>query len=248
MVFDLTSGTVDRPFHDRHVVPTILSVAAHIVVVGAVVGAALFLLTEGLPEPPQVMLVFVTDVAPPPPPPPPPSPGPVSRPEPSEPESSPVPTVVEPRLVAPLATPSAIVAERSFGPGAGVTGGVPGGVPGGVVGGVVGGLVVDAPPPPAPAETDPVRVGGNIKTPALIRRVEPIYPKAAVAANLTGLVLLEAIVNEHGKVTDITVLRSRGVLDQAAIDAVSQWRYEPLLLNGIPRAFVLTVSLNFSVG
>jgi protein TonB len=93
----------------------------------------------------------------------------------------------------------------------------------------------------------PVRIGGNIQAPTLIRRDEPIYPDIAVAAKVTGIVILEATVNERGEVVDVKVLRSIMLLDKAAIDAVKQWRYSPVLLNGTPRSFVLTVTLSFSI-
>ena len=44
------------------------------------------------------------------------------------------------------------------------------------------------------------------------------------------------------------MLRSRGILDQPAVRAVEQWRYEPLLLNGQPTPFILTVTVSFSLG
>ena len=43
------------------------------------------------------------------------------------------------------------------------------------------------------------------------------------------------------------MLRSVKFLDEAAIEAVKQWRYSPLVLNGVPTPFVLSVTLNFSV-
>jgi protein TonB len=92
-----------------------------------------------------------------------------------------------------------------------------------------------------------VRIGGNIQPPTLIRRVEPVYPDIAILARVTGVVILEATVNERGEVVNVVVLRSIKMLDQAAIDAVKQWRYSPVLLNGTPRSFVLTVTLSFSI-
>jgi protein TonB len=127
----------------------------------------------------------------------------------------------------------------------GVEGGVPGGVPGGIFAGVVGGDIAAPPPPPAPRA--PVRVGGDLKAPALIHRVEPVYPAIAVAANVQATIILEATVNELGYVQDVRVLRSHKLLDQAAIDAVRQWRYSPLMLNDRPASFVLTVVLTFSL-
>jgi protein TonB len=62
-----------------------------------------------------------------------------------------------------------------------------------------------------------------------------------------GVVILEAVVDREGSVEDVRVLRSIPLLDRAAIDAVRQWRYSPLLLNGRPERFVLTVTVSFSL-
>jgi protein TonB len=75
--------------------------------------------------------------------------------------------------------------------------------------------------------------------------VEPIYPDIAVRAHVEGLVILEAIVDRDGHVEDVRVLRSMPLLDRAALDAVRQWQYSPLLLNGRPEPFVLTVVVSF---
>jgi protein TonB len=151
--------------------------------------------------------------------------------------------------------PREIVEETRLDTGSteGVPGGVEGGIPGGVVGGVVGGILSDLPPPPPPppppaaVAREPVRVGGELKAPALIERVEPEYPPLAVRAQVQGVVILEAVVDRQGSVEDVRVLRSIPLLDRAAIDAVRQWRYSPLLLNGRPERFVLTVTVSFSL-
>src|SRR6185503_4738138 len=133
-------------------------------------------------------------------------------------------------------------------------GGVEGGVPGGVTGGVVGGILSSAPPPPppppppAPVMRAPVRIGGQITAPALLHRVEPTYPEMARFAQLSGMVILEAVVGTDGCVESVTILRSRHLLlDKASTEALLQWRYSPLVLNGIPTPFVLTVTFNFNV-
>ena len=151
-----------------------------------------------------------------------------------------------------MEAPREIVAEtfvEEAGSDEGVPGGVEGGVPGGVVGGVVGGLVSERPPPPPPPAVGraPVRIGGALKAPALVERVEPEYPPLAVRAQVQGVVILEAIVDRDGRVEDVRVLRSIPLLDQAALAAVQQWRYSPLLLNGTPERFVLTVTVSFSL-
>jgi TonB family protein len=61
-------------------------------------------------------------------------------------------------------------------------------------------------------------------------------------------VILEAIVDRDGAVAEVKVLRSAGaLLDREALLAVRQWRYSPLVLNGIPERFILTVTLSFSL-
>jgi protein TonB len=95
---------------------------------------------------------------------------------------------------------------------------------------------------------DPVRVGGQIQEPRLLKRVDPIYPPLAVSAQLQGIVILEAIVDREGLVEQVRVIRSaNGLLDKAAIDAVKQWKYVPLILNGEPARFILTVVLSFNL-
>jgi len=131
----------------------------------------------------------------------------------------------------------------------GVEGGVPGGIPGGIVGGLTAADVVLPPPapPPAPVDFAPVRVGGAVTAPALVTRVAPEYPNIAVNAKIQGVVILEAVVGRDGGVEEVKILRSIPLLDAAAIAAVRQWRYSPLLLNGEPQRFVLTVTLSFSL-
>ena len=121
---------------------------------------------------------------------------------------------------------------------------------GGVIGGIVGGIETAAPPPPPappPAPRTPVRVGGQLSEPRVLLRVPPVYPELAARAQIQGFVILEATVDEAGAVQNIKVLRSVKFLEEAAIDALKQWRYEPLPLNGQPQPFVLTVSMVFSV-
>lgn len=244
-MFDLTAGNVDRPFHDKHVVPTVFSIATHIVIVGSVVGAAMFWMTGGLPDVPS-MMAFVAEMPAPPPPPPPPAPA--ARPKAPE-APKPVPSTGQ--LSFPVEAPREIGSESSidFGDEEGLPGGVEGGIPGGVVGGVVGGLLTELPPPPPPLPQTlpPVRIGGQIRSATIIRRVEPVYPDFAVQAHVQGVVILEATVNEQGEVVNVEILRSIKLLDKAALEAVKQWRYSPVLLNGTPRSFIVTVTLNFSI-
>src|SRR5205814_2250905 len=147
-------------------------------------------------------------------------------------------------FAAPVEAPAEIVPEPIGTAIADV--GVAGGVQGGIAGGVVGSLpaIVEGPPPP-PVSHEPVRIGGQVSAPALVKRIEPIYPAIAQMAAIDGIVILDAIVDEHGRVQSVKVLRGHPLLAKAATDAVQQWEYEPLKLNGTPTAFELTVSLWF---
>jgi periplasmic protein TonB len=93
-----------------------------------------------------------------------------------------------------------------------------------------------------------VRVGGQIKAPAKIRNVHPIYPQIAQSARVQGIVIIEATIDRGGKVTETRVIRSVPLLDQAALDAVRQWEYEPTLLNGVAVPVIMTVTVNFTLG
>ena len=57
------------------------------------------------------------------------------------------------------------------------------------------------------------------------------------------MLILEAEVDVRGYVKAVKVLRGHPLFDEAATDAVKQWRYQPLLLNGEPTGFVLTVTM-----
>jgi TonB family protein len=81
---------------------------------------------------------------------------------------------------------------------------------------------------------------------AFVAAVDPERPHRALTACRRNLIL-EATVGRDGRVEDVRVLRSLPFLDQAAKDAVLQWRYAPLLLNGKPERFILTVTLTFNL-
>jgi protein TonB len=98
-------------------------------------------------------------------------------------------------------------------------------------------------PPPEPAA--PIRPHSGMKAPVKTRDVAPVYPAIAREAHVSGVVILEAVLNAQGGVESVRVLRSIPLLDQAAIDAVHQWRYTPTLLNGQPVPVVITVTVNF---
>ena len=91
-----------------------------------------------------------------------------------------------------------------------------------------------------------IRVGGQIRPPIRIKEVAPLYPAIAQSARVQGDVVIEATIDEEGKVADARVVKSVPLLDQAALDAVRQWEYRPSLLNGVPTAVVTTVTIKFT--
>jgi TonB family protein len=111
------------------------------------------------------------------------------------------------------------------------------------------------PPPPPPPGQDPividgqtaVRIGGSIGPPRKLKDVRPVYPDEAQKSRVQGVVIVEAVVDALGSVRETKVLRSIPMLDQAAVDAVQQWEFQPTLLNGVPVPVVMTVTVNFTL-
>ncbi len=92
-------------------------------------------------------------------------------------------------------------------------------------------------------------VGEEVTAPQLIEKVQPAYPVDLRAARVDGKVVLHAVIDEQGNVTAVEVLRSsrHEGLDNAAIDAVRQWRYKPATMEGTPVKVHFTVVVNFTV-
>lgn len=106
---------------------------------------------------------------------------------------------------------------------------------------------VAADPAAYPPGQAPVRVGGNIKVPTKIKNVAPVYPAEAQANGITGLVVLETVIDTDGNVYSARVLRSVPLLDEAAMEAVKQWKFTPTLLDGVPVPVMMTVTVNFTL-
>jgi protein TonB len=204
-----------------------LSVLAHAVGLAAL--AVVPLVAAGLLPTPESVLVFAAAPAAPPLPPPPAL------------AHAPIATsvVLPNRDAAPLEAPAQITAEpapQGLLPIRGVSEGIPAGLP-------AGGLRLAAPPDTPPPAF--VRPGGAIKEPRKIHDVTPAYPAIAIAAKAEGMVIIDATISKEGDVVDATVLRSQPLLDQAALDAVRQWKFTPTTLNGVPVEVRMTVTVNF---
>jgi periplasmic protein TonB len=94
-----------------------------------------------------------------------------------------------------------------------------------------------------------IRIGGNVEAAKVITKVQPIYPMSAKVAGAQGSVLLHAVVSKDGKPLQLEVLNSEinPDLARAAVEAVSQWRYQPTLLNGEPVEVDCTITVKFTL-
>jgi len=134
----------------------------------------------------------------------------------------------------------------------GVVGGVPGGIPGGQLGGVIGSVIsssnsLAAVPKFVPATPTRVRISGGVTKGMLIHREEPTYPTLARAARVQGDVVLSAIIDTNGQITNLQLVSGHPMLVPAALAAVKQWRYKPYLLNGQPVEVETTITVIFTL-
>ncbi len=90
-----------------------------------------------------------------------------------------------------------------------------------------------------------IKISQGVSQGLLIKRVQPIYPPAALKAHAEGAVQIEATINKEGTVINPKVLRGDAVLARAALDAVRQWRYKPYYLDGEPVEIQTQITVNF---
>jgi protein TonB len=91
----------------------------------------------------------------------------------------------------------------------------------------------------------PLPVGGDVKAAKLISSVAPVYPTLAKNQHVSGNVLIDALIDANGHVTTMKVISGPPLLQQAAMDAVRQWKYQPASLDGKAVPMHLTVTLQF---
>jgi len=210
--------------------------------------------TDTLPS--TQLTSFLTAPPPPPPPPPPPVAAEVKvvRVVPRQFDAG--------RLLAPKSIPKdiAMIKEDEAPPpsaGMGVVGGMAGGMAGGMPGGVIGGMIsnipVAAPPPPppvkaaAPAAPQRIRVGGNVQEARLSKKIVPTYPPLARSARIAGVVRFNAVIGTDGHIQNLQLVTGHPLLVPSAQAAVSQWVYQPTLLNGEPVEVMTQIDVNFTL-
>jgi len=232
----------------RRIVFLPIVIAIHAVLVGVLIISSVWSVTY-IEEPPLQVTLFAA------PPPPPPAARPARQPQQQQtqqPKPQPQPQAEVAPIVIPEYTPEILPAETfseaevvqgveggiDWGVEGGVEGGVPGGIPGGVPGGIPGGG-------PVRVET----VGGTPPKP--LSPIQCTYPEAARRLRLEGIVVLEAIILKNGTVGSVRILRSLNeLLDQAAVDCLRAYRFEPGKINDRPvdSYYVLTVRYTLQGG
>jgi protein TonB len=108
------------------------------------------------------------------------------------------------------------------------------------------------PPPPPPPVTEvtvskPITVTSDVQAAKLIRKVQPVYPRLAIMARLSGTVRLTGIIGKDGLIQQLQVIDGPPLLVQAAVDAVRQWVYRPTMLNNKPVEVIAPIIVNFTL-
>jgi protein TonB len=240
-------GMLDRPTEYRHRNPMewAVSVGIHVLIVTAVVVVPL-LFTQAIDL--HNFQVTYLELPKPPAAAPAPAPPVVQK------IARPVRSIAPSRFTAPITIPKTITIARDEGlpdvNAGGVIGGIPGGETGGTLGGILGGTGSGPAPPIAttkPEKGTVLRVGGDVKPPRQILRIEPQYPLIARKAHVYGFVLIDAVIDEHGNVIQAHAISGPGLLIESSLEAVRQWKYEPTYLNGVPVSIAMNVQVIYSL-
>jgi protein TonB len=92
-----------------------------------------------------------------------------------------------------------------------------------------------------------IRIGGNVANSQLKHRVQPRYPQEARDNRIQGTVRLHVVLSTAGKVQQLEIVSGDPILAKAALEAVRQWEYKPMLLNREPVEVDTTVDVVFSL-
>lgn len=79
-----------------------------------------------------------------------------------------------------------------------------------------------------------------------LKRVDPVYPQKAVEKRIEGAVIMEVVIDSKGRITNVNITKGEHpLLNEAAVQAVKQWIYQPYLVKGVAKAVKFTVVLDF---
>jgi periplasmic protein TonB len=129
----------------------------------------------------------------------------------------------------------------------GPTGTGPGTPDGPVIPGLLSGTHPVMPALPTPTVSRVIRTSTMLEG-SLIRKVQPPYPPLAKSARIQGSVVLFAVISKTGTIENLRLISGHPMLASAAIEAVSQWRYRPYILNNEPVEVETQITVNFILG
>ncbi len=102
--------------------------------------------------------------------------------------------------------------------------------------------------PPSAEPDGPIMVGGDVRAPEKIAAPQPQYTEIARKARIQGVVIVQAIIDKDGNVTNVKVLKGLPMgLEEAAVEAIKQWRFKPATLNGRPVTVYYNLTVNFKL-
>jgi protein TonB len=104
------------------------------------------------------------------------------------------------------------------------------------------------PSDPGPAADLPLRLTAEISRPQALRPILPRYTEPARRAGVQGTVVVEAIIDEQGRATDVRILRGLPMgLDRAAVEAIQQTTFKPAMMGNRPVRVYFTLTVNFAI-
>jgi protein TonB len=103
-------------------------------------------------------------------------------------------------------------------------------------------------PPPAPHPATPTFRTSSMLQGSLLHQVQPTYPPLAKTARIQGPVVIEAVISKAGVIENLRVVSGPPLLVKAALEAVSEWRYRPYILNNEPVEVETRITVNFTLG
>jgi TonB family protein len=105
-------------------------------------------------------------------------------------------------------------------------------------------------PSPRPAEAptpQQIKIGQSLQASKLLHKVPPVYPPIAQAAGIQGVVRFMAVIGKDGRVKNLRLVSGAPIFADAARDALTQWSYRPMLLNGEPVEVITQIDVNFTL-
>ena len=91
-------------------------------------------------------------------------------------------------------------------------------------------------------------VGGRVKPPRVLLRVDPVYPLLAQATRVRGVVVISAVIDAQGNPAEMRVVSGHPLLIAAAMNALKQWKFEPTILDGEPVPVSWDITITFQLG